>query len=84
MISADRQIHRNRLEREVWRRSGLIVFFLAPQWRRLTNIEIQLEPVMLATSLAVGFGVAVALAACIYCYLTFSSLRAEFCALGPR
>jgi PIN like domain len=40
VISADRRIHRNRLEREAWRRTGLIVFFLAPQWRRLRHIEI--------------------------------------------
>ena len=40
VISADRRIHRNRLEREAWRRSGLVVFFLTPQWRRLRYIEI--------------------------------------------
>jgi PIN domain-containing protein len=40
VISADRRIHRNRLEREAWRRSGLVVFFLSPQWHRLRNIEI--------------------------------------------
>jgi hypothetical protein len=40
IISADRRIHRNRLEREAWRRSRLVVFFLGPQWRRLRNIEI--------------------------------------------
>jgi len=40
VISGDRRIHRNRLEREAWRRSRLVVFFLAPQWRRLRNIEI--------------------------------------------
>jgi len=40
VISADRRIHRNRLEREAWRRSGLVVFFLTPQWRRLRNVEI--------------------------------------------
>jgi hypothetical protein len=40
VISADRRIHRNRLEREAWRRSRLVVFFLSPQWRRLRNIEI--------------------------------------------
>src|SRR5262249_23273368 len=28
VISADRRIHRNRLERQAWRRSRLIVFFL--------------------------------------------------------
>lgn len=40
MISADRRIHRNPIEREAWRRSRLIVFFLNPQWRRLRHIEI--------------------------------------------
>jgi len=40
VISADRRIHRNRLEREAWRRSRLVVFFLSPLWRRLRNIEI--------------------------------------------
>ena len=41
VISADRRIHRNRLEREAWRRqSGLVVFFLTPQWRRLRHLEI--------------------------------------------
>jgi hypothetical protein len=40
VISADRRIHRNRLEREAWRQSGLVVFFLTPQWRRLRNLEI--------------------------------------------
>jgi hypothetical protein len=39
-ISADRRIHRNCLEREAWRRSRLVVFFLSPQWRQLRNIEI--------------------------------------------
>jgi hypothetical protein len=39
VISADRRIHRNRFEREAWRRSGLIVFFLSPQWQRLRGIE---------------------------------------------
>lgn len=40
VISGDRRIHRNRLEREAWRRSRLIVFFLAPQWSKAKNIEI--------------------------------------------
>ena len=40
VISADRRIHRNRPEREAWRRSRLMVFFLSPQWGRLRNIEI--------------------------------------------
>ncbi len=40
VISADRRIDRNRLEREAWRRSRLVVFFLGPQWRRARNIEI--------------------------------------------
>lgn len=40
VISADRRIHRNRLERVAWRRSRLVVFFLSPQWARLRNIEI--------------------------------------------
>jgi uncharacterized protein (DUF433 family) len=40
VISADRRIHCNRLEREAWRRSGLVVFFLTSQWRRLRNVEI--------------------------------------------
>jgi hypothetical protein len=40
VISADRRIHRNKLEREAWRRSRLVVFFLGPQWRRLRHIEI--------------------------------------------
>jgi len=35
VISADRRINRNRLEREAWRRSGLVVFFLTSQWQRL-------------------------------------------------
>jgi hypothetical protein len=39
VISADRRIYRNRLEREAWRRSRLIVFFLASQWQRAGNIE---------------------------------------------
>jgi len=39
VISADRRIYRNKLEREAWRRSRLIVFFLAPQWQRAGNIE---------------------------------------------
>ncbi|MGD9618213.1 MAG: hypothetical protein AB7H90_24010 [Alphaproteobacteria bacterium] len=34
VISGDMRIFRNRLEREAWRRSRLVVFFLAPQWRR--------------------------------------------------
>jgi PIN like domain len=40
VISADRRIHRNRLEREAWRRSRLVVSFLSSQWRRLRNVEI--------------------------------------------
>lgn len=40
VVSADRRIHRNPIEREAWRRSRLIVFFLSPQWRRLRNIDI--------------------------------------------
>lgn len=39
VISGDLRIYRNRLEREAWRRSRLIVFFLAPQWGRVRNIE---------------------------------------------
>jgi predicted nuclease of predicted toxin-antitoxin system len=39
VISGDVRIYRNRLEREAWRRSGLVVFFLAPQWSRARNIE---------------------------------------------
>ncbi len=40
VISADRRISRNPIEREAWRRSRLVVFFLSPQWRRLRHIEI--------------------------------------------
>ena len=40
VISADRRINRNRLEREAWRRSGLVVFFLTSQWQRLRNVEV--------------------------------------------
>jgi hypothetical protein len=40
VISADRRIHRNPIEREAWRRSRLVVFFLSPQWRRLKHLEI--------------------------------------------
>jgi hypothetical protein len=40
VISADRQIFRNRLEREVWRRGRLVVFFLAQQWSHARNVEI--------------------------------------------
>jgi hypothetical protein len=40
VISADRRIHRNRLERDAWRRSGLVVFFLSPQWHRLRSTDI--------------------------------------------
>jgi hypothetical protein len=40
VISADRRIYRNRLEREAWRRSRLIVFFLAPQWAKARHIDI--------------------------------------------
>lgn len=40
VISADRRINRNPIEREAWRRSRLVVFFLSPQWRRLRHIEI--------------------------------------------
>jgi len=40
VISADRRIFRNPLEREAWRRSRLVVFFLAPQWRKARSIEI--------------------------------------------
>jgi hypothetical protein len=40
VLSADRRIHRNRLEREAWRQSGLVVFFLTSQWRRLRHLEI--------------------------------------------
>jgi hypothetical protein len=40
IISADRRINRNPIEREAWRRSRLVVFFLGPQWRRLRNVEI--------------------------------------------
>jgi hypothetical protein len=40
VISADRRIYRNKLEREAWRQSRLVVFFLAPQWARSRNIEI--------------------------------------------
>ena len=39
VISGDLRIYRNRLEREAWRRSRLIVFFLAPQWGKVRNIE---------------------------------------------
>jgi hypothetical protein len=39
VISADQRIYRNPLEREAWRRSRLIAFFLAPQWARANNIE---------------------------------------------
>lgn len=40
VLSADRRIYRNKLEREAWRRSRLVVFFLTPQWRRARNTEI--------------------------------------------
>jgi hypothetical protein len=40
VISADRRIYRNRLEREAWRRSRLVVFFLAPQWARARHTGI--------------------------------------------
>jgi hypothetical protein len=40
VISADRRIFRNKLKREAWRQSRLIVFFLAPQWRRARHLEI--------------------------------------------
>lgn len=40
VVSADRRIYRNRLEREASRRSRLVVFFLAPQWGKARNIEI--------------------------------------------
>lgn len=40
VISADRRIYRNRLEREAWRRSRLVVFFLAPQWSKARSTEI--------------------------------------------
>ena len=40
VISADRRIYRNRLQREAWRRSRLIAFFLAPQFAKARNIEI--------------------------------------------
>jgi hypothetical protein len=39
VISADIRIFRNRLEREAWRRSRLVAFFLAPQWSNARNIE---------------------------------------------
>ncbi len=39
VISADRRIFRNPLEREAWRRSRFVVFFLAPQWSKARNIE---------------------------------------------
>ncbi|MGH7098109.1 MAG: hypothetical protein ACREE4_10690 [Stellaceae bacterium] len=39
VISGDLRIYRNRLEREAWRRSRLIAFFLAPQWGKARNIE---------------------------------------------
>jgi hypothetical protein len=40
VISADRRIHRSRIEREAWRRSGIVVFFLGAQWARLRTLEI--------------------------------------------
>jgi hypothetical protein len=40
VISADRRIGRNPLEREAWRRSRLLVFFLASQWGKSPSIEI--------------------------------------------
>jgi hypothetical protein len=39
VISGDREIHKNRIEREAWRRSGLVVFFLASGWRRMRHVE---------------------------------------------
>lgn len=39
VVSGDIRIFRNRPEREAWRRSRLVVFFLAPQWSRARNIE---------------------------------------------
>jgi PIN like domain len=40
VISADRRIGRNPIEREAWRRSRLVVFLLAPQWGKSSSIEI--------------------------------------------
>jgi hypothetical protein len=40
VISADRRIFRNPPEREAWRRSGVVVFFLAPQWAKARHIDI--------------------------------------------
>jgi hypothetical protein len=42
VISADRRIHRNRLEREAWRRSGLVGQFLP----RTVPDEIRSRPVI--------------------------------------
>lgn len=39
VISADRRIYRNPLEREAWRRARLVVFFLGRPWAKATNIE---------------------------------------------
>lgn len=39
IISADRRIHKNHHEREVWWQSGLTVFFLGKAWRRIANME---------------------------------------------
>jgi hypothetical protein len=40
VLLADPRIHRNRLEGEAWRQSGLVIFFLTSQWRRLRRLEI--------------------------------------------
>jgi PIN like domain len=38
VISGDRD-HRNRIEPEAWRRSGLVVFFLGSGWRLMRHVE---------------------------------------------
>lgn len=39
VLSDDHRIRRLKAEREAWRRSGLLGFFLAPGWRKRTTVE---------------------------------------------
>ena len=39
VVSGDRRIQKNRIEREAWRQSRLTIFFLASSWSDLANID---------------------------------------------
>jgi hypothetical protein len=54
VTSADRRIHRNRLERETGRRSRLVVFSLSPQWRRLATLRLPAAVALMAAHRGAG------------------------------